>query len=283
MKIAIYTRVSSSMQVEDGHSLDAQRRLLVDYAKAREYTIYNIYSDEGISGKNTHKRPEFQQMIADAKTQSFDAILVWKLSRFSRSLKDLLVTVADLEKQKITLISYSENIDLSSAVGKLMFNIIGAFAEFERETIADNVRMGLFESAQQGNRTCAFALGYKLNNANEFVVDKKTSKIVKLIFNQYLDTKNIKKTTDIVNGMRHKGLRGRKFSCSAILTILTNTIYCGYSRYKGSIFSLEKIVEPIISEDDFNQAQSILTENSKKFGKNNYYPQLEEILKNSNI
>ena len=146
MKIAIYGRVSTT-----GQSVENQVRELKRYCKAREYNVYNVYLDSGISGSK-ESRPEFDRMMSDAKKCKFNCLLVWKLDRLSRSLKHLLTTLDTLSSLNISFICYSDNIDTTTASGRLMFQMVGAFAEFERELIRERVNLGLKRARAKGKQ-----------------------------------------------------------------------------------------------------------------------------------
>ena len=139
---AIYIRVSTQDQAQHGFSLDAQEESLVNYAKALGYEILKIYKDEGKSAK-TLNRPEMINLLKDAEAKKFQAIFIYKLDRFSRSLKDLILTIDKLKEWGIDFVSLQDKIETASASGKLMFQIIGAFAEFERNIIGDRTKFGM--------------------------------------------------------------------------------------------------------------------------------------------
>ena len=134
MKVAIYTRVSTEDQVKEGTSLEVQRDFLVSYAKREGWEIYyseagKIYEDDGYSGY-TRERPALKKLFADAKKKRFEMVLVHKIDRFSRNLRDLLNLVDELEYLNISLKSATEPYDTSSSAGKMMFQQLGSFAEF---------------------------------------------------------------------------------------------------------------------------------------------------------
>ncbi|NQU84118.1 MAG: recombinase family protein, partial [Parcubacteria group bacterium] len=136
MKIAIYTRVSTEDQVREGYSLEVQREYLTNFALQQNYEIFRLYSDEGISGGTTD-RPALQELLKDAKNKKFDLVLVYKIDRFSRSLKDLLSLVDKLEFFGVGFKSATEPFDSTTSAGKLMFQQLGSFAEFERNRLAE--------------------------------------------------------------------------------------------------------------------------------------------------
>src|SRR5580704_6331696 len=128
MRVAIYARVSTL----NGQDPEMQTRELKEYCQRRGWPIEGEYVDAGVSGAKD-SRPELNRLMADAKRRKFDLILVWKLDRFGRSLRHLVNALAEFESLGIAFVSLSDNPDLSTASGRLMFNIIGAMAEFERE------------------------------------------------------------------------------------------------------------------------------------------------------
>jgi len=146
MKVAIYGRVSTQEQNTDNQVIELEQ-----YCKAREYAVYKVYTDKGISGSK-ESRPAFDQMLKDANKRQFDVVLVWKLDRLSRSLKHLLNTLDTLNSLNISFISYSDNFDTTTSQGRLMFQLVGAFAEFERSLIRERVILGLKRAKEKGTK-----------------------------------------------------------------------------------------------------------------------------------
>jgi DNA invertase Pin-like site-specific DNA recombinase len=124
---------------------------LREYAGRRGWEIVEEYTDQGVSGSR-ESRPALNQLMADACRRRFDAILVWKIDRFGRSLKHLVNSLAELAALGVSFISLRDNLDLSTPTGRLMFQIIGAMAEFERALIQERVRAGLRNAQAKGTR-----------------------------------------------------------------------------------------------------------------------------------
>jgi DNA invertase Pin-like site-specific DNA recombinase len=146
--VALYARVSTLNGQQDP---EMQLSELREYAGRRSLTIFREYVDEGVSGSK-ESRPALNQLISDARRCRFDAVLVWKIDRFGRSLKHLVNTLADLNAYGIAFISLRDNLDLSTPSGRLMFQIIGAMAEFERALIQERVKAGLRNAKAKGKR-----------------------------------------------------------------------------------------------------------------------------------
>jgi len=147
-RIALYARVSTSSAHQDP---EMQLRELREYAVRRGWQITETYTDAGVSGSKD-SRPALNRLMADACQRRFDAVLVWKLDRFGRSLRHLVNSLAELEALGVAFVSLRDNLDLSTPSGRLMFQIIGAMAEFERALIQERVRAGLRNARAKGKR-----------------------------------------------------------------------------------------------------------------------------------
>ena len=149
MKAALYVRVSTADQVNEGYSLSAQERALNEYVKSKGWTIHRIYRDKGVSGRTTD-RLEFKKLMDAAQRGMFEVVVVYKLDRFGRSLKDLITSINNLKDWGVDFVSLGDSIDTSTATGKLTFHIIGAIAEFESSLISERTKAGMEEAKRQG-------------------------------------------------------------------------------------------------------------------------------------
>ena len=147
-RVALYARVSTSNGHQDP---EMQLRELREYADRRGWAIAEVYTDAGVSGAKD-SRPALNRLMIDAKQRRFDAVLVWKLDRFGRSLRHLVNALAEIEALGIAFVSLRDNLDLTTPSGRLMFQIIGAMAEFERALIQERVRAGLRNARAKGKR-----------------------------------------------------------------------------------------------------------------------------------
>lgn len=143
LKVAIYVRVSTQEQ-----SLDLQKSELLRFAKARGWRVHKIYEDKA-TGTND-KRPQLQALMNAARAREVDIVLVWKLDRFARSLKNLVTAMMDFQSLNVDFVSFRDNLDLSTPSGRLMVHMLGAFAEFEASLIKERVVAGLREAKRNG-------------------------------------------------------------------------------------------------------------------------------------
>lgn len=148
MKIAIYARVST---LDKGQDVNLQLDELRQYAIKEGHQIYREYVDDGISGAK-EDRPAFTSMMEDAYHGRFKAVIVWKMSRFSRKFEHLLKYTGILKDLEIEFISVRDKIDTSTPVGRLFFHIKGAFDEFERDNTRENIIAGLANAKRKGKR-----------------------------------------------------------------------------------------------------------------------------------
>lgn len=147
LHVALYARVSTLSTQKP----DMQLSELREYAARRGWEIAAEYVDKGVCGAK-ESRPELNRLMADAQRRKFDAVLCWKIDRFGRSLKHLVNALADLNAYGVAFVSLKDNLDLSTPSGRLMFQIIGAMAEFERELIRERVKAGIRNAKLKGVR-----------------------------------------------------------------------------------------------------------------------------------
>lgn len=160
--VALYIRVSTEEQVQ-GFSLEAQKSALYDYCRERQLDIYKLYIDAGRSGKSISGRPSLNDLLEDARTEHFQQVLCLRLSRLTRSLKDLLSITELFDKHGITLHSLTENLQTDTPMGKFALQMLGSIAEHERSQITQNVRLGMNRRNKLGKWNSGnLVLGYKL-------------------------------------------------------------------------------------------------------------------------
>lgn len=240
-KVAIYCRVSTTEQAEEGYSIGEQKKLLTYECEKNGNTIYKIYSDEGISGKNIKARPALKELLNDANEGKFDSVMVWKINRIGRNLKDVLDMVDLFDRNNITFKSATEPFDTTTPGGKMQFQMMALIGEFERGTIAQNVKMGMMARAREGRWNGNVVIGYDLKlkehttnkkrKDTELVVNEKEAEIVRTIFKMYSQGNGYKAIANYLNKFGYKTKKGNPFSLTAIKDILNNPVYIGKIRY----------------------------------------------------
>lgn len=280
--VAIYCRVSTIEQAEEGYSIDEQERLLRDWCNKMNYSVYKVYSDRGISGKDIKNRPALRELLKDAEERKFQMVISWKINRISRKLSDVLKIVDILEQNNIAFNSYSEQFDNSTPAGKMQFQMMALIGEFERGTIAQNVKMGMCAKAKSGEWCGGQVLGYDLvpvenqegakRRKSKLTINKKEAESVRFIFNEYVSGKGYKAITNQLNKLGYKTKKGNDFSVGSIREILTNPVYIGKVRYNVRQNWSEKrrrninanpiitdgLHEPIIDESLWDKVQAIM-------------------------
>ena len=287
-RLVLYTRVSTIEQSEEGYSIDEQERLLRSWAEKNNYEVYKCYSDRGISGKDIKNRPALKELLKDAEEKKFDMVISWKINRISRKLADVLKIVDILEKNDITFKSYSEPFETDTPAGKMQFQMMALIGEFERGTIAQNVKMGMCAKAKSGEWCGGRVLGYDLvpvenqegtkRRKTKLTINEIEARSVRLIFNEYSNGKGYKAITNQLNKLGYNTKKGNDFSVGSIREILTNPVYIGKVRYNVRQNWSEKrrrninanpiitdgIHEPIIDEVLWDKVQAIMESNKGK-------------------
>jgi len=143
-RIVIYARTSQADQTTENQVI-----ALRDYCYRMQYEIVDEYIDNGYSGK-TDKRPEFERLLSDMRSRKFDCIAVWRIDRVGRSLQHLLNFLQELRNRQIDFISITELIDTTTPHGELIWNILGAFSQYERSIIVARTKAGLARAKKQG-------------------------------------------------------------------------------------------------------------------------------------
>ena len=261
MVTGIYIRVSTEDQAKDGFSIHAQREKLTKYAEANDWDIFDYYVDDGISGKNLEDRPEITRLLKDVEDGKINNILIYKLDRLTRSVRDLIYLIELFEKHSCTFNSQTEKIDTSNAVGRMFVKIIGIFAEFERENLAERVSFGYEQKTREGNYTNTNGVyGYDyIVGEKKIIVNEEEKDLVNRIFDLYIDGKSYFKIAHLFNEENVPTKRGGHWASSTIKSIINNPLYVGKVRYgvqeknKDRSFTVDgNDIEPIIDEENGN-------------------------------
>ena len=255
---ALYIRVSTDDQAE--LSPDAQKRLLLDYAKKNGIIISNdfIFS-ESVSGRHVQKRPEFQRMIGIAKQPShpIDVILVWKYSRFARNQEESIVYKSMLKKDHVEVISVSEPL-IDGPFGSLIERIIEWMDEYYSIRLSGEVLRGMKEKALRNGYQSSPCLGYEaIGHGKPYQINEAEYAMVSYIMDLY-DNQNMDETAIArkCNDLGYKTKRGNPFERRTIDRILQNPFYCGIVSWNGVEF--EGAHEVRISKERFDRRQRLI-------------------------
>lgn len=286
MRCAIYRRVSTDMQVEEGFSLEAQRMRLNAYVESQGWKIVEDYCDEGYSAKDTD-RPQMQRLIADIKQKRFDVVVVYRLDRFVRSVLDLHELLQLMEQYDVKFKSATEIFDTTSATGRLFITLIASLAQWERETIAERVHMGMQKKVEQGERNGAPApYGYDLVD-RKLILNPDEARWVRYIFERYgaVGSQTLAKELN-TRGVKTK--KGESWSDFSVRYVLRNPIYVGLVRWNYETYAKgtrqktgneilvdysQEDFEPLIDKETFGDVQLTMGRRSKMaFRSDNFYP-----------
>jgi len=234
-----YCRVSTEEQADEGYSIKGQADRLRAYAELHELGPVSVVEDPGRSGKDL-ARPGLQQVLAMVEAGHVSNVLVWRLDRLSRNLGDLVLLADTFGQANVPLHSFTEKIDLSSATGRMFYNILGSFAQFYREQLSENVRMGTHQAVREGKWVNRPKTGYDLVDG-ELVANDDADR-VRMIFRMR------------AQGSSHRQIEERTgIKYSTVGAILKSRIYLGEVLHNGEWYPGTH--EAILSPAEFDSAQ----------------------------
>lgn len=285
LRVAAYCRVSTDDE-EQKTSYEAQIGYYTEKINSNpEWQMAGIFADEGISGTQAQKRPEFLKMIRLCRQRKIDVILTKSLSRFARNTVDSLGYIRELRALGIAVISEKENINTLTAESEMLITIMSCFAQAESESISKNVSWGVRQSFKNGNVPMQYArlLGYRKGHDGNAEIIPEEAEVVKEIYRCYLDGMSMNLIADRLNekGLTTKGgsspyrkmvvqriLTNEKYTGDALLqkTYVTDCITKKMRKNNGELpmYLVKNHHEPIISRSDFNRVQEEMARRSAK-------------------
>ena len=240
---ALYARVSTEEQAMEGYSIGAQKEILENYCIAQGYEVYNVYVDDGYSGRNT-RRPGYRRMMEEMP--EWDVLVVLKMDRIHRNTRNFMNMMEALTKQNKQFVSATESLDTTNAMGRFVVSMIQNIAQLESEQIGERTYVGMREKAENmeraamasgESRTMGFnpPFGYRLNGGVLVAVPEELE-IVGGMYSDYLSGKTINEIAETLNRSGVRTRRGNRWNVHNLRTILHNPIYAGYMRWDGVTF-----------------------------------------------
>lgn len=253
-KTALYVRVSTDAQREEGYSIDAQKEMLEAFSRSKRIENFEFFVDGGFSGSNLD-RPEMQRLILEAGQKKIERVIVYKLDRLSRSQRDTLYLIEDVfNPNGVDFVSMNESMDTATPLGRLMLGILSAFAQLERENIKERTKMGMTERVKAGYWPGGgrVPFGYDYDSEKGVLVPNADAETVRMIYRLYLEGCPMYKIAR---------LTGLKYERLAV-QILKRKSNAGYIVYNGEEYKGRH--EAIINEQVYNEAMAAMAERSSK-------------------
>lgn len=245
-KVALYVRVSTEGQAEEGYSIEAQKKMLEAFCVSKGYDSFEFYIDPGFSGSNID-RPALTALIRDIENGRISHVAVYKLDRLSRSQKDTLYLIEDvLNKNDVGFISLTENMDTSTPIGRAMLGIISAFAQLERENIKIRTRMGMRERVKGGLWMGGgkIPFGYDYDPIKGILTPNDDAETVRRIYDMFLSGYSPNRIAQEI-GLKYEKL---------VVQILKRKTNIGVIQYKGEEY--EGGHEAIVSREVYDRAMA---------------------------
>ena len=275
--VGLYPRVSTEDQFRNGHSLDEQKERMLKLCDYKNYEVYKVYEDAGISAKNMN-RPAFQEMIQDIKDGKINKIIVYKLDRLTRSIKDLEEICTFLEENNCSLESMCEDINTSTANGKFFIRMLTILAQLEIERTSERTKFGMVGAVKKGHFVGRPPIGYDKVD-KKLVINDIESEVIKRIFDLYIKGVSANAITKLLN--EEKALN-RKWIPTLVDRILSNEIYIGNYVHRKTLSDEESqkfigVAPAIIEEEVFNIAQIQKQKNLKNYKRKQTYIFMQSI------
>ena len=280
-KVAVYIRVSTEEQAKEGYSLAAQEQTLRKYCEALGFEIFDVYVDDGYSGRNT-RRPAYHRMMSDI--DSWDSILVLKMDRIHRNTRNFIEMMELLNKKDKNFVSQQEKLDTKTAMGRFVMQMIQGIAQLESEQIGERTKDGMREKAESldssddSKRTMGFTppFGYRLADG-KLVDDPDEQYVVKNIFDLYLSRETI---DSICYSLNRQGLltrKGNPWNKFNMRNILHNPVYAGYMRWEDVLIKHD--ATPVVTPEEFNSVQDLMARKVRDPKKKNviYVPVMDDV------
>ena len=277
-KIAgLYIRVSTEDQAREGFSLPEQEKRLRAMCEYKNYEIYKVYKDAGISAKTGNYRPEFDRLIEDAKNKKINTIIALKLDRLSRSIYDWENLLKTSEKYGFDLVCANDDINTTNANGKMVTRIMMSISQNEIERTSERTKVGMAGAIKKGHIPAVCPIGYKRVD-KKLAPDPLTKDIVIRIFNLYFEGNSYSTIANIFN--KEKVLDKTDWRDVRILKILSNEIYKG-DYVSGKTLNkpvyYENVVEPIVSKELWENCQAQKKKNQKNYMRTQTYIFLQKL------
>ena len=195
----IYIRVSTEDQAREGFSLGEQKEKLIDLCRFKEYEVYKVYEDAGISAKDMKHRPKFQEMLEDMRNGKINYIVAYKLDRVTRSVRDLEELITQLEKYNCYLVCDRDDVNTSTANGRFFVRMLTVLSQLEIEIVSERTKFGLNGAIKCGHIPGPSSLGYKKDGNKKTIIDESTRPVVERIFELYLGGKSYQQIANLFN------------------------------------------------------------------------------------
>lgn len=285
LRVAAYVRVSSASD-DQLNSFAAQNRYYTALISSKEnWSLADIYADEGITGTSAEKREDFQRLLADCRRGLIDRVLVKSISRFARNTKECLEVLRELKLLGVSVYFEKENIDTASMSGEMMTTLFASFAQAESESISGNMRWSYQKRMQNGTfLPSSVPYGYMIRD-RQIVIDEEQANVVRRIFKDYLAGVNM---TEIADSLNRAGILKRTnhakvaWHKTAVRYILTNERYIGDSLWQKTymtdmfppvmvrnqgekeMYYAQATHPAIVSREEFDSVQMLLQQRAKR-------------------
>lgn len=258
LRVALYIRVSTQEQANEGYSVGEQTDRLKKYAEAMGWIVHKIYVDPGYSGGNTD-RPGLKELIKDVKNGELDKVVVYKLDRLSRSQKDTLILIEDIFlANNVDFVSMSENFDTSTPIGRAVLGLLAVFAQLERDQIKERMGMGKEARAKEGkwHGGNTQPIGYDYNPSTDLLeVNEYEALQINELYDLFLSGMPYRTIETLFGEKGYKHKHGI-WQCKTMKAVIQNPLNIGFIKHRDELFP--GVHDPIVDKEKFDKAQELM-------------------------
>ena len=256
LRAALYVRVSTDEQAEEGYSLDAQLDVLRTYCEVQDLQIAGEFVDDGYSGRNEN-RPAYRRLFSPEVRPTWDVLVVMKMDRIHRNSRNFMNMMDDLERHHQQFVSTYDRIDTSTAVGRFLMNMIQSLAQLESEQTGERTYMGMHQKAEEGDGILGFNAPYGYVFSDDGLVPQEDeAPVISEIFAMYLSGMPMDDIAYRLNSSGTLTRRGNPWNKFNLRTILHNPIYAGYLHWEDMVWKGD--FEAIIDVSTFDRTQELM-------------------------
>lgn len=256
LRAALYVRVSTDEQAEEGYSLDAQLDVLRTYCEVQDLQIAGEFVDDGYSGRNEN-RPAYRRLFSPEVRPTWDVLVVMKMDRIHRNSRNFMNMMDDLERHHQQFVSTYDRIDTSTAVGRFLMNMIQSLAQLESEQTGERTYMGMHQKAEEGDGILGFNAPYGYMFSDDGLVPQEDeAPVISEIFAMYLSGMPMDDIAYRLNSSGTLTRRGNPWNKFNLRTILHNPIYAGYLHWEDMVWKGD--FEAIIDVSTFDRTQELM-------------------------
>lgn len=261
LRAAVYSRQSVTRAQEEFGSTAAQEDMCRAYATSQGWQVVGVFRDENVSGSHMD-RPAFQRLMTEVRAGRLDMIVCLRLDRFSRSLKDFVGLIDELQEHNVGFTATQQSFSTHTALGRMVMGLLAVFSEFERTQTAERTKEKIAASRRRGRWAAGTApFGFGLKDSKLVPIPAEIA-VVRATFDAYLNHQSIRRTARYLNELGYRTRSGRRIDANRVVYSLRNVVYRGCVQHEGTVYEGEH--DAVIDQETWDRAQALLADHENR-------------------